>query len=199
MAAKNEKHETKEKKEKKTVSPEQTPVVAENAPEPVGTPLDVAPDSRLTSEIQAPVRGLRVEELMTDAVVELAPGRPAREAARLMAEHDIGFLPITQGDGSVVGVITDRDLALRVLGEGRAADTPVEQVMTEEIVSCHSGDDLGVCERLMAENQVSRLIVLGDDDLLAGVISLSDLAQYEDERRAGALLADVTEREAERH
>jgi CBS domain-containing protein len=162
-------------------------------------PLDVEPDSRRTSGLIAPSRGVRVEELMTAEIVALAPDRPASEAARAMAENDIGFIPVTEADSTVVGVITDRDLTLRVLGEGRSADTRLEDVMTEDVVSCYAGDDLGVCELLMRENQVSRLVVLGDDDLLAGVISLSDLAQYEDERRAGELLADVTEREAEPH
>jgi CBS domain-containing protein len=164
---------------------------------PGSTPLDVEPDSRRTSDISAPRRGVRVEELMTAEVVQLPPGRPVSEAARVMAEYDVGFLPVTESDRTVVGVVTDRDLTLRVLGEGRSADTPLEEVMSEEVVSCYAGDDLGVCELLMRENQVSRLVVLGDEDLLAGVISLSDLAQYEDERRAGELLADVTEREAE--
>jgi CBS domain-containing protein len=174
------------------------PPAAERAAH-VEPPLDVEPDSRRTSGIIAPIRGVRVEELMTAEVLDLAPDRPASEAARVMAENDVGFIPVTDSDGSVVGVVTDRDLTLRVLGEGRAADTPLEQVMSEEVVSCYAGDDLGVCELLMRDNQVSRLVVLGDDDLLAGVISLSDVAQYEDERRAGELLADVTEREAEPH
>jgi CBS domain-containing protein len=164
-------------------------------------PLDVEPDSRYTtSGINVRPRGVLVEELMTRDPATVPPSGSLTEAAQIMRDVNIGFLPVMEPDGSVVGVLTDRDIVVRAVGEdlppGR---TRVEEVMTEEVVSCHSGDDIAVCATLLRANQISRLVVLGDDDVLAGVISLADLAQYADERDVGRLVADVTEREAEPH
>ena len=160
----------------------------------------VTPDSRRgVVDPGTQQRGVKVEEVMTTEVVETSIDSPADEAARIMRDHNIGFLPISQYDGTVVGVLTDRDLVVRLLAERRSPDTRVEEVMTSDPVSCHAGDDLAVAESLMRANQISRLVVLGDDDLLSGVVSLADIAQYEEERRAGAVAADVAEREADPH
>jgi CBS domain-containing protein len=154
--------------------------------------LDVEADSRLGVATAGRGRGLRVEEIMSTELVTAAPDTQAAEAARLMRDHDVGFLPVCQSDGSVVGVLTDRDLVLRILAEGRPATTRVDEIMSEEVAQCHAADDLAECERLMRGNQVTRMLVLGDQDDLVGVVSLADLANHdEDDMRLGSVVADV--------
>jgi CBS domain-containing protein len=153
--------------------------------------LDVEPDNRLGVD-SGGTRGVRVEEVMSTELITAAPGCPAGEAARLMRDHDVGFLPVCESDGSVVGVVTDRDLVLRILADDRPASTVLEEIMTEEVAHCHAADDLGECERLMRGNQVTRMLVLGDEDDLVGIVSLADLANNdEDDMRLGNVVADL--------
>jgi CBS domain-containing protein len=162
-------------------------------------PLSAEADSRWRTPLDLEPRGIIVEEVMAADVFTVSPGRPAAEAARIMRDNKVGFLPVVESDGEVVGVVTDRDLVVRLLADDRSPETAVEEVMTAAVVVCRAADDLAVCEHLMRVNQIARLVVLGDDEQLAGVISFSDLAQYEEESRVGAVIADVTEREAEPH
>ena len=99
----------------------------------------------------------------------------------------------------MVGVITDRDIAIRVIAEGRPGDTRVEDVMTDEVVSCHPSADIKEVERLMRAHQVNRVVVIDDDASLAGVVSLSDLAQIEDARKVGQMFGDISGREVISH
>jgi CBS domain-containing protein len=165
-------------------------------------PLDVEPDARwrtpgLDAEIEP--RGVTVQEVMTRETVTATLDWSAGDAARAMRDHNVGFIPVCQSDGSPVGVVTDRDLVIHLMAEDLPSSTEVEEVMTHNPVVVHAGDDLAVAELLMQRNQISRLLVLDDDDTLAGVISLADLAQYEEECRVAQVLAEVTEREAEPH
>jgi CBS domain-containing protein len=98
-----------------------------------------------------------------------------------------------------VGVLTDRDIALRVVAEDLKLSLPVEQVMTEDVITCSPDDDVERAEELMRVNQKARLVCVDDGGRVVGVISLADLAQYEDETRAGEVIADVTQRETEVH
>lgn len=139
------------------------------------------------------------EDVMTREVAVVSTTGTARDAARIMRDENVGFVPVCQADGSVQGTITDRDLALRVLAEDRQPDTRVEEIMSTGLVSCRPQDDLRRAEELMRTNQVNRILVIGDDGKLVGVISLTDVAQYEDERRVGALAADISGREADVH
>lgn len=120
----------------------------------------------------------------------------ARDCARLMKEENIGFVPICNDDGEPVGTITDRDLALRVLADGRSPDALAETFMTREVVSCTIGDDLRDAEQLMQERRKSRVMVCDEDGRLQGVISLSDIAETEDVETAGRTLREVASREA---
>ncbi len=134
---------------------------------------------------------LRVEDVMTEDVATLTPLCNAKKAAVLMRDRDVGFLPVVAEDGRVVGVVTDRDLVLGVLASDRPASTPAKDVMTPDPVTCTVGDDLQECERLMSENQINRMVVLGEDGKLAGVVSLADLALVETDHAVGDLVADV--------
>lgn len=119
------------------------------------------------------------------------------KVARTMRSADIGFLPVVDGYNRVVGTITDRDLAIRVLADRLPPKTPVGNVMsTDPIASVFPEDDLSIAESRMARMKKSRLVVTDAYGHCLGVISLSDIGQTGDAVRAGRLLNAVTEREA---
>ncbi|HEX6986600.1 MAG TPA: CBS domain-containing protein, partial [Planctomycetaceae bacterium] len=122
---------------------------------------------------------------------------PIQEAARKMAEMNIGFLVVTGGDETApepLGVVTDRDIVVRAVAEGLGPDTPVEEAMTPTV---HVVDDsLSVEEAasLMKDKQIRRLVIRGADGELAGVVSLGDLAcDGDDEELAGETLEAISE------
>ncbi len=119
-----------------------------------------------------------------------------RDCAMLMSSENLGFLPVCNDAGEPVGTVTDRDIALRVIAEARTSDTRVEDVMTREVVACHVGDDLADAERLMREHRKSRIMVLDDAGKLVGVISLSDIAEAEEEGVAADTMRAVASRES---
>jgi CBS domain-containing protein len=118
--------------------------------------------------------------------------------ARMMRDNNVGFLPVVDGRGQVVGVVTDRDLAVRVLADDLPSETPVGEVMTRDVRVCRFDDDLESAERKMAVARKSRLVVTDDGGRCVGVISLSDFAQAEPGARAAEVLRAVTRREAPR-
>lgn len=138
---------------------------------------------------------MRCDELMTRDVGVCGIGDGVRDAARKMRDLNVGFVPVCDGGGTVVGVVTDRDLALRVLAEDLPDTTELGDVMTEELVVCRPEDDVSRAEELMRTNQKNRILCVDETGRLAGVISLSDIAQVEPAARVGELLGDVTERE----
>jgi CBS domain-containing protein len=142
---------------------------------------------------------MRCEELMTAEVGTVQLGDDVQAAARVMRDLNVGFVPVCQQNGEVVGVLTDRDIAVRVVADGCSPQTPVDEVMSEEIVTCHPSVDLKEVERLMGAHQVNRVLVVDDDGRLAGVISLTDLAQVEDARKVGQMFGDISGREAVAH
>jgi CBS domain-containing protein len=143
---------------------------------------------------------MRCEDVMTGELEVATVGETVLSAATKMRDMNIGFLPVcSSADRSAVGTLTDRDIALRVVAEERPSSTLVEEVMSPDLVACRPQDDLKIAEELMRTNQVSRVLCIDDGGRVAGVISLADIAQYDSERRAGQLLADVTEREFHVH
>jgi len=118
-------------------------------------------------------------------------------AAERMAERNIGFLPVCDGRGHVVGTLTDRDIVLRVVACGLDPKaTRLQDVYTRDLVACSPDDDLLVAEALMSKHKKSRIICLDAQERLAGVISLSDVARIETGARSSALLRSVAQREA---
>jgi CBS domain-containing protein len=116
------------------------------------------------------------QEIMSHEVQWVAPEQSVAHAAELMAFHNLGFLPICSADGRPLGVITDRDIATRVAGKGRAAsETRVEEVMTTPIHSVPLDCPLSAAGELMAEAGVSRLLVVSGAGALEGVVSITDL------------------------
>ncbi len=141
---------------------------------------------------------MRVQEVMSDAKC-CKPGDTVRDCARMMKEQDIGFVPICDQGGKPIGAITDRDIAIRVVAEGRNGDERVEGCMTRDIVGCRTDDDVRDVERLMRQHQVSRVMACDDQGKLRGVISLQDLAQTESEHEAGRTLNEVTSEQPSVH
>jgi CBS domain-containing protein len=137
---------------------------------------------------------MRVNDVMKEAR-GCREGDSVKECAKLMKEENIGFVPICNEAGEPVGTVTDRDLAIRVLAEGKTADAKVDDVMTRDVVSCRVGDDLSQAERLMRERRKSRIMICDEGGKLVGVISLSDLADVESEEIAGQTLREVSSRE----
>ena len=133
-------------------------------------------------------------DLMKSEVHCVSMDATVSDAAKLMRDEQIGFLPICDEEKNVIGILTDRDIAVRVVADNRSLDEPVASFMTPEIVACRSEDDLSVAQELMGELQVSRIICLNEDGELDGVISLSDIAQVED--NAAVTLRNVSVREA---
>jgi CBS domain-containing protein len=142
-------------------------------------------DTRLTGATQE-------EKLMTSDVRLIEPTQTIRDAARLMAELDTGILPVREGD-RLVGMITDRDITVRAVAQGRGPDTPVREVMTDDVKYCYEDDDTNDVARNMADIQVRRLPVLTRDKRLVGIISLGDMAMSDGSGRVGEAVAGISQ------
>lgn len=119
---------------------------------------------------------MNVNECMSSDVRVCGPDATLQDAARTMKEIDVGFLPVGEGD-RLIGMVTDRDLAVRGLGEGKGPDTTVRDVMTEETCYCFDDETVEDVARQMGDLQLRRMPVLNRDKRLVGVISLSDISQ----------------------
>ena len=119
---------------------------------------------------------MKVSEVMTRDVQTVRPDQTAREAARFMLRADAGSIPVTEGD-RLVGMITDRDIAVRGVAEGHGPDTPVRDLMTNDMITAREDDDIDDVASKMSEAQVRRLPVIDDQERLCGIVSLGDLAR----------------------
>lgn len=121
---------------------------------------------------------MNVSTLMTPHVTTLEPNAKMNEAVKLMAEHDIGCLPITDGDGCVVGIVTDRDICLAAASRNAALSAlPVADAMSKNVVAVTVSTSIEHAERLLRERQLHRLPVLDEDRRVVGMISLNDIAR----------------------
>ena len=135
------------------------------------------------------------EEIMKDDVQCITPRDTVEDAARAMRDEELGFLPICDESGKVLGTITDRDITIRAVASRKPANTAVQDVMTHEVISCSPKDDIEQAQEAMARSHKSRIMCLDDGGRLVGVISLSDIAQHERPARAAQTLRQVAERE----
>ena len=119
---------------------------------------------------------MKISEVMTTEVETISSEQTAREAAAFMLRADAGSIPVCDGD-RVVGMITDRDIAVRGVAEGRGPDTPVSELMSDGIICAHEDDDIHAVAKRMSDEQVRRLPVLDSDDRLVGIVSLGDLSR----------------------
>ena len=118
-------------------------------------------------------------DLMTDSPAVCTPETSSQDAARMMQDNDCGSLPVVESRNSMklAGMVTDRDLALRVLGRGMDANTPVREAMTKNISSVKVDDGLDAVERVMTGQQVRRVPVVDGQDRVVGIIAQADLAR----------------------
>lgn len=136
---------------------------------------------------------MKVSEAMTREVRLARPDQSIREVAQLMSELDIGAVPVEEND-RLVGMITDRDIAVRAIAEGRGPDTKVSEVMTSDIKYCFDDQSIDEVTRNMGDLQVRRLPVVNRDKRLVGILSLGDLAveqRWADE--AGEALSQISQ------
>jgi len=123
----------------------------------------------------------------------IEPGRPAADAARIMKDADTGIVPVVDGD-RLVGTITDRDIAIRVVAEGKDPQaTKVDEVATRELVTIDPDQDLDEALRLMAKHQVRRLPVVEEDGRPVGIISQADVALEGDDTETGRVVHRISE------
>lgn len=139
---------------------------------------------------------MNVREIMTENPACCTPEQTVREAARLMAQNDCGSIPVVEESARrLLGVVTDRDLAIRVLAEGRGPDTPVREAMTADPVTCGPDADVEKVERLMAERQVRRIPVV-ENGRVVGVVAQADLALHPNavsDREVGQLVEEISQ------
>ena len=136
---------------------------------------------------------MKVSDAMTSQVSTAAPTDTVRKVAQVMAHVETGAVPIVE-NGKVVGLVTDRDIVLRVVAEGRSFDSPISEAMSDgEVLSVKEDDILADATAKMANNQVRRLIVLDDAGKLTGILSLGDVAKDYGAKQVGKTLEEISQ------
>jgi CBS domain-containing protein len=135
---------------------------------------------------------MQVRDAMSSDVRIANPNQSIRDAAMLMAEIDAGSLPVGEND-RLVGMITDRDIALRAIALGKGPDTPVREVMSEDVKYCFEDNEIDEVAQNMADIKVRRLPVLNKSKRLVGIVSLGDFALVDGPTNAGEALCGISE------
>ena len=133
----------------------------------------------------------QLRDVMTSAIKTVAPDATAREAAGFMLAADTGSIPVCEHD-KVIGMITDRDIAVRGIAEGKGPDCTVRDLMSSDIVCARDTDDVLAVAQRMSDSQVRRLPVVDADDRLVGMVSLGDLSREAQESAAATALEGVS-------
>ncbi|MEO5859438.1 MAG: CBS domain-containing protein [Pyrinomonadaceae bacterium] len=144
------------------------------------------------AESQGEARGrLRCSEIMTRDVRTTSPEMSLRDVGSMMREGDMGAVPVVDG-GKLVGIVTDRDIVVRAVAEGKDPSTPVSEAMTSEIFSVGPDDFVFEAIRMMGDKQVRRIPVVTSGEL-AGIISMADIAlEIEDQREIAEALEEIS-------
>ena len=125
----------------------------------------------------------KVSDLMTKQPRVVSPDTPVSEAARLMAEEDVGLVPVVERVGGaetrgrLVGVVTDRDIAIRNVAEGRSSDAPVSEIMSGGVLTCSPDDSVDVAMELMGREQVRRIPIVDERGSLVGMLAQGVVAR----------------------
>jgi CBS domain-containing protein len=135
---------------------------------------------------------MKVKEAMCNDVQLIGPDQTIRDAALRMVEIDAGALPVAEND-RLVGMITDRDIAVRAVAQGKSPDTKVRDIMSGEVLYCFDDEDLTHVSRNMSDMKVRRLPVVNRDKRLVGVISVGDIARNEQPTTVGRMVSKVSE------
>jgi CBS domain-containing protein len=136
---------------------------------------------------------MKIAECMTSEVETVTPDQPIREAAQFMLRADAGAIPVGEGD-RLIGMVTDRDIAVRGVAAGRGPDTPVRDVMTDELIYCFDDDEVEEVALKMSDRQVRRMPVLSrEGETLVGIVSLGDISRSEQSEAASVALGGITD------
>jgi len=137
---------------------------------------------------------MKLREIMTPNVECVRPGDTLQEAAAKMKSLDVGPMPVCGDDDKIVGMLTDRDITIRATAEGKDPKTTrVQDAMSEDVIWCYEDQDTDEAAELMQERQVRRLLVMGRDKRLVGIVSLGDLATEGKKKQAGETIQAVSE------
>jgi CBS domain-containing protein len=135
---------------------------------------------------------MKVSEVMTREVQTVSPDQPAQDAASFMLQANAGAIPVIDGE-RLIGMITDRDIAVRGVAKGHGPDTPVRELMSNDIVCAQEDDNVEDVATKMSEAQVRRLPVIDQDQRLCGIVSLGDLARETNSEIAHEALEGVSQ------
>jgi CBS domain-containing protein len=136
--------------------------------------------------------GKAIKDAMTSNPCSIDVGQTVGYAAKMLRDEDVGIAPIVEGD-KLVGTLTDRDIAIRVVAEGRDPEgTKVEEVMSRDLVTIDPQQDLDEALRLMAKHQVRRLPVVEEDGRLIGVLAQADVAQHASDQQTGEVVEEIS-------
>ena len=135
---------------------------------------------------------MKVSDVMTRDVKTVRPDQTAREAASFMLNADAGSIPVTEGD-RLIGMITDRDIAVRGVAKGNGPETPVCELMTNDVVCARLDDEIEDVANRMSEAQIRRLPVIDAQEMLCGIVSLGDLSREADKDCAQEALQGVSQ------
>ena len=137
--------------------------------------------------------GQNIREVMTSNPSTIEPDKNVVEAARIMKQEDAGVVPVTE-NGRLTGMVTDRDIAIRVVAEGKdPQSTTVREVASTNLVTIDPQQDLDEALRLMAKHQVRRLPVVEEDGRLVGVVAQADVAREGDDTQTGQVVQEISE------
>lgn len=137
---------------------------------------------------------MEVKQFMTDGIEALTQSETVLTASRLMKKHNIGSIPVIDDNSQVVGLITDRDIVIRVFADILPMNTKIEDVMTQPVFTIEQTVEVGAAISLMADKQVRRLPVVDHENKLVGMISLGDLAIHQlTDGRAEIALKEISE------
>ena len=135
---------------------------------------------------------MKVSEVMTREVQTIRPDQSVQEAASFMLSADAGSIPVAEGD-RLIGMITDRDIAVRGVAKGHGPDTAVRDLMTDDLVVVRIDDDIEDAAEKMSSAQVRRLPVIDEEERLCGIVSLGDLSREADQDCADRALEGVSQ------
>lgn len=141
---------------------------------------------------------MKISECMTAEPHIMHPDQSVQAAAGAMEQMDVGFIPVGQDD-RLVGVLTDRDIVIRMVSQGLPSGSLIGEVMTRQVHFCFEHDDISDVLNRMGALQVRRLPVLSSDKRLVGVVSLGDLSQVDKSPRTAEALSEISQDEAASH
>ena len=134
----------------------------------------------------------RIREIMTSNPTTIAADESITRAARMMRDEDVGIAPIVEAD-RLVGTVTDRDIAIRVVAEGKDPETtPVREIASKDLVTVDPEQDLDEALRLMGQHQVRRLPVVEEDGRLVGIVAQADVALEADAAQTGEVVEEIS-------